>query len=222
MKNNHLHAFILVFIVLSIFSSCRSIRQANFIERTFLLAKINDTFTKLNRVPYRVNLTKFTSTSHNSSGGSNTSRGSSIDIVVDDPTGGSFAIDDRRSVFKFLANEPSAAPYIQEFRRRKMSQRIHRYSSLGMMVAGIVVMDRWGAGENGSPTEQQRILGNTGAYMFLGGFLNWIGGGFSRAVVRRKVPMKAMYEYYFGPFPKRTPHITRAERRQLIKLFQSF
>lgn len=214
-------SIVIVFGVLILLNSCRSIRQANFIERTFLLAKLNDTFPKVHRVPYVTKLSQIQSTEYNhSTGNFKNSAFTTVDIfIIDTVNGEIFAIDDRKSVFRFLANEPNAAPYIKDFQRRKVNQRIHRYSSLGLMASGIFVMAKWGGGESGPTSNQQRILGNTGAYMFLGGFLNWIGGGFSRTVIRRKIPMKAIYEYYFGPFPKKTPHIKRSERRAILKQF---
>ena len=77
-------------------------------------------------------------------------------------------------------------------------------------------------GIGGYSTKRETVLGNTGGYLLTAGFLNWIGGAFGRAVNRRPVPMKAMYHYYFGPLPKKIPRVSRAERKQIIKLFKSF
>jgi hypothetical protein len=34
--------------------------------------------------------------------------------------------------------------------------------------------------------------------------------------------MKAIYAYYFGDLPKKIPRISKAEKKQILKLFKSF
>ena len=213
---------ILLIIVTYSLSSCKSMRQSYYIEKKFLLAKVKDTQLIQNKMPYNVSLTKFSSTSYHSGGGSHTSKWNSIDIYIDDTINNNrFSIDDRHAVFQFLKGNKYGIQYENEFKRRKTNQKIHRYSSLGTMAMGIFLLSKSG-GDKGSPSKQEVRIGNTGGYLFTAGFLNWIGGGFGRALIRRPVPMKAMYAYYFGPLPKKVPRITRAERIEILKLFRSF
>lgn len=196
--------------------SCRSIRQAQYIEKKFLLAKVKDTQLVKDKMPYNTVLSKYQDSRTGST------KWSSIDIFVTDTIRNvSFSIDDRKNVFRFLQNEKSAIPYIKEFKRKKASQRIHRYASLAAMATGLFLVSRTDS-DNGSPTKEEIRVGNTGAYLFLAGFLNWIGGGLARAVMRRPVPMKAMYAYYFGPFPGRIAKISKVEKKEILKLFKSF
>jgi hypothetical protein len=220
-KNLEISMFVFALVIL--LASCRSIRQSTYIEKRFLLAKLNDSLIIKDKIPYDAPLTKYTSTSYNTTGGPHTSKWSSIDIYVNDTINNvRFLIDDRKSVFNFLANNPNTSKYYQEFKHRKTAQKIHRYSSLGAMISGIYFMSVSDDGIGGYSTKRELVLGNSGAYLFTAGFLNWIGGGFGRAVIRRKVPMKAMYAYYFGDLPKKIPRISKAEKKQILKLFKSF
>ncbi len=212
----------LLIIVISIVSSCKSMRQSYYIEKKFLLAKIKDTQLVNSKVPYRVTLSKFTSTAYKSTGGSHTSKWNSIDVLIEDTINNTeFSIDDRCAVFQFLKGNKYGVQYENEFKRRKSNQKIHRYSSLGAMAIGIFMLSKSG-GDKGSPSKQEVRIGNTGGYLFTAGFLNWIGGGFGRALIRRPVPMKAMYAYYFGPLPRFVPKVSKTERKEIMRLFRSF
>jgi hypothetical protein len=220
MKQNHPLVLVLLAIILLGGASCHSMRKANYIERKFLLAKVQDTNLIKNKMPYEVVLTTYSSTSYNSTGGGKTSRWNSIDIVISDTTTQTyFLIDSRKPVFHFLEREGKSSPYLQEFQRKKRSQRIHRYSSLGAIAGGIFLLGQMG--EDANYTKRETQLGNAGAYLLTLGFFNWVGGGLTRAIIRRATPMEAMYAYYFGPLPKIIPRVTRSEKRKIMEMFRS-
>ena len=225
MIRKNLEISILVLALVSLLASCKSMRQSYYIEKRFLLAKVNDSLIIKDKMPYEVVLVKYIEKGYSlpTFKSTNTTKWSSIDITITDTVNNNrFALDDRKAVFNFLKNDKFGIQYSNEFKRKKAIQKIHRYSSIGAMISGIYLMSISDDEIGGYSTKRELVLGNTGAYMFTAGFLNWIGGAFGRAVNRRPVPMKAMYAYYFGPLPKKIPRVSKAERKQIIKLFKSF
>lgn len=225
MMRKYFQISLLVTLLLSLFASCKSIRQSSYIEKRFLLAKVNDSVIIKDKMPYEVVLVKYVESGYSLPAfkSAKSTKWSSIDITINDTVNNNrFALDDRKAVFEFLKNDAFGIQYLKEFKRKKSNQKIHRYSSIGAMIAGIYLLVISEDGIGGYSTKRETVLGNTGGYLLTAGFLNWIGGAFGRAVNRRPVPMKAMYHYYFGPLPKKIPRVSRAERKQIIKLFKSF
>jgi len=224
MTRKYFKIFLLAIVLLNLFASCKSIRQSSYIEKRFLLAKVNDSVIIKDKMPYEVVLVKYVESGYSlpTFKSAKSTKWSSIDITINDTINNNrFALDDRKAVFEFLKKDTLGIQYVNEFKRKKTTQKIHRYTSIAAMISGIFIMSKYG-GDDSNPTKQEIRMGNTGGYLLTAGFLNWIGGAFGRAVNRRPVPMKAMYHYYFGPLPKKIPRVSRAEKKQIIKLFKSF
>jgi hypothetical protein len=224
MTRKYFKIFLLAIVLLNLFASCKSIRQSSYIEKRFLLAKVNDSVIIKDKMPYEAVLVKYVESGYSlpTFKSAKSTKWSSIDITINDTVNNNrFALDDRKAVFEFLKKDTLGIQYVNEFKRKKTTQKIHRYTSISAMISGIFIMSKYG-GDDSNPTKQEIRMGNTGGYLLTAGFLNWIGGAFGRAVNRRPVPMKAMYHYYFGPLPKKIPRVSRAEKKQIIKLFKSF
>lgn len=178
--------------IVTIFESCSSIRTSQRIEKAFLNAYKKDTINGFVPKNYRVKEINANAQRLNLK---------VIDVyLIDSITESEVIIDDFKSIKELAKNKKECKPYIKKFERQKMMQKINRYGSYGLMVGGIAILSS--VGDTPTPSKSERIRGNAGAYTLLVGFLNWIGGGIDRQLIRRCTTMKIAYIYHFGKPPK--------------------
>ena len=207
---------ILQFICFSlIVSSCASIRSSNRIEKAFLASYKRDLANGQTPKTYTVTDKTFkgrqeyirstikTPSGPNEVGHYRTSLDvRSIDVyLIDTITGELIIIDDFKNIAKLTRDNIESQQYLKKFKRQKTMQKVHRYGAHALMVGGIAILSS--VKEGSPPSKSERIKGNTGAYILLGGFFDWIGGSLARALNRRATTMKAAYVYHFGKPPKR-------------------
>ena len=59
MTRKYFKIFLLAIVLLNLFASCKSIRQSSYIEKRFLLAKVNDSVIIKDKMPYEAVLVKY-------------------------------------------------------------------------------------------------------------------------------------------------------------------
>lgn len=209
------YKWLFIFLGFLILSSCGAIRKANRIEYLFLDNYIKDTKNGQPPKGYSVRTSYLSGTTTiNSAGNVHQGLGTyTIDATLIDTINNlSYAIDNGKGIFKLVKDNKACEPYYKKYLHQKRWKHIGRYGSIAAMGFGITIM----ASIDPNDASKDKI-GNLGAFTFIGGFFDWIGGGLTRISLRRTTVMQAAYVYQFGPLPKHLPRISKAAKWALLQ-----
>lgn len=197
----------IAFILFSL-SSCQSLYTGYYIDRQIVLDEAKGKFNGSGKMPMKIYIESHISTRtldyYEASGRARQRTTSSpykvMKIFILDTVKVQYVkIDDREGIYNLLKDDPNAQVYLNKYKSNERIRKINKYASYAAMGLGLALFS---SGSNTTQPGTEPPAFRTSDLLLLGGFLNWTVGGNHRLNVKRQLPMKAVYSYYYGKFPR--------------------